>query len=156
MTPENLAWIGIFLSLLNIANILVTWIRTAQTPDKERDQKIADLGTKIDGVDRKIDTGLSDVRREIDDKTGALERKMDDKVKEYDTDIKGNLESINSVRCTMLYSTTILLRSQRALISHALDGNNTAGLQDSRKELDDYVRDCLEGKIHDCQMQGKS
>lgn len=156
LTPDQIAVLGIVLSLLSGANIIITWVRTAQTPDKERDQKIANLGTKIDVVDRKIDDGLTDVRREINDKVGTLERKMDDKVKDYDVDIKENLESINSVRCTMLYSTTILLRSQLALISHELDGNNTAGLQKSREELDDYVRDTLEGKVHDCKIHEKS
>ena len=116
------------LTLLSIINIAVLLIRTAQAPNKERDEKISDLTQKMDD----------------------LEKKINNKFKEYDENITDNVDDINKVRDTMLSSTEVIMRSLQALTLHALDNNHIDQLKKSQEELNEYLlTGQLRGRRHE-------
>lgn len=123
-----IAAIGLLLTILNIVDKVVNLTRMAQTPNEVRDKRIASLESE-----------LTEFKREVEDK-----------LEEYDENIGANLDNINTVRDTMLSSTEVIMRSLQALTAHALDGNNTEELRESKKEINEYLlTGQLRGRHHE-------
>ena len=131
MTIDLSVTVTIILGLLSISNIVVTLVKTASAPGKQRDER---LESELSDVKR----DYTEIRKEITEIKQRMER--------YDETIDRNLENINSVRKTMLRSTAILLEGVKALQVHAIDGNNTKALQKSCEKITQYIEDRMEGE----------
>ena len=112
-TDQMIAFGGFILMILQITNLVIIFKNKAEDPDKKRDAEIADLKTEVE----KIKGENAEMRCQLD----------------------RSRDNLNAVKDTMLDSTRILMQAVQALITHEVDGNNTQGLKQSAKDIDEFV-----------------
>lgn len=118
LTPHDvvniiLAVCGAIITISGAIAIIVKVVDKAKEPNKKQDERIGALEAEVDKINNRLQQG--NIRFETD-----AER-------------MGKLES------AMKETNKVIIESLQALTAHAIDGNNTQDLKDSKKRLDDYL-----------------
>lgn len=82
--------------------------------------------------------------KQQDEKIEALEKdvkEIKDRLEEGDKRFQKDTERMNDIEEGFRNVTKIIIESLQALTAHAIDGNNTDELKDSKKRLDAYLMD---------------
>ena len=114
MSPHELVmmFVGMcaaFATVAGAVTILVNWINKARQPEVRQNERISNLEEHV----AKIDEHLNKIDEYLD----------------RDAERFRQIETTNEITLEALY----------ALLSHAIDGNNTSNLQTSQKKLHDYL-----------------
>lgn len=109
-TPEGLLYAGaIIVGLIIVYNTLMTAIKNYFEAKKRRDAPVDELKTIVDNHTQMLDNDNKRIKE--------LNERLDDMGDEM----------------------VLMLRSNRALLSHEINGNSIDRLQDSMSEIDDYL-----------------
>ena len=69
-----------------------------------------------------------------------IKRRLTDLERKTDEDFKRKFDNIDAEIGNLKESNKVLIGGVLALLKHTIDGNNTKGLQDSEKELTEYLK----------------
>lgn len=120
LTPSSIfnitmAICGAIITISGATAVVIKFIERAKSPNKIQDQRLDTIERDIKRIDERLERGNI----------------------KFDTDeIR-----MNNLEDSMSFTTKIIIESLQALTAHALDGNNTTELKESKKKLDAYLLD---------------
>lgn len=123
-TPQDiinvaLALCGAIITISGAGTIIIRAIAKAREPNKVQDERLA-----------KLEEDVRNIRHEVN--TNARENIHQLKLYE---------DRVSEIELAQKEINMIMLASQKAIISHALDGNNKDALRNSEKQIDTYLID---------------
>lgn len=104
---------GLALTILNVADKLISFKKLAKAPEEQQNMKI-----------KALETELADIKISM---------------KKYDEYFNNDKIRIDNVEKETKKVNTIVIKSLQALTEHALNGNNTEQLYECSKEMNDYL-----------------
>jgi hypothetical protein len=122
IAPEQIwaviiAVIGLILTILNIADKVVTFSTRAKEPDKQRDERIA----------------------ELEEKYNTLEHTVSEQFERYNDYISSNTARIDFMEQDFKKVNTIIIKSLQALIDNSISGDAIEALKESKREINSYL-----------------
>lgn len=118
ITPQSIfnvtiAICGAIITVSSATAIVIKCVQKFKYPNKIQDQRLDTIERDIKRIDERLEKGNI--------KFDADELRM------------------NGLETSMSRSNKIIIKSLQALTDHALDGNNTSNLEESKKDLDAYL-----------------
>ena len=74
------------------------------------------------------------------DTIDEIKRRIDNLERKTDEDFKRKFDNIDTEIGNLKESNKVLIGGMLALLEHSLDGNNTKGLETSKEELTEYLK----------------
>ena len=118
ITPNELisiilAMCGGIITVSGAVTVLINWVNKAKRPNQIQNERLDKLEADMKLINERLVRG--NVR--------------------FDKDS----ERIDRIEKEMSTANRVILESLQALTAHAIDGNNTGSLQESKKRLDNYL-----------------
>lgn len=104
---------GAIITISGAIAVIVKAIDKAKEPNKKQDERLAALEGDVKKINERLQNG--------------------------DGRFQADAERIASLENDMKETNKVIIESLQALTAHAIDGNNTQELKDSKKRLDDYL-----------------
>ncbi len=118
LSPQEL--VGIFLAICGAIitisgaiTVIIKFVEHARKPNKKQDERISALEEEVKNIHDRLKLGN----------------------KRFETDT----ERVDAMEQQMKESNRVIIESLQALISHAINGNNTQSLKEAKKTLDEYL-----------------
>lgn len=104
---------GAIITVSGAVSIIINLTNKAKEPNRMQDVRIKALEEKVDSITKRL--------------------------KEGDERFDSNGKRMDALERSMKETNQVIIESLQALTAHAIDGNNTQELKESKKRLDDYL-----------------
>lgn len=104
---------GAIITVSGAVSIIINLANKAKEPNRMQDVRIKALEEKVDNITKRL--------------------------KEGDERFDSNGKRMDALERSMKETNQVIIESLQALTAHAIDGNNTQELKESKKRLDDYL-----------------
>ena len=113
MWQVMLALCAATITISGAVTVIIKVVQKIRQPERKQNARIEKLELKIKDIDMRLEKGD----------------------KHFDRDC----ERMDSLERTMKATNKVIIESLQALTAHAIDGNNTVGLKNAEKALNDYL-----------------
>lgn len=118
LSPQDIVSIvlsvcGALITLSAAATVIIKLATKAKEPEAKQNERISALEEEVKRINIRLDDG--------------------------DEHFRMDAEKMEKLESTMKETNKIVIESLRALTAHAIDGNGTEALKESKQRLDDYL-----------------